>query len=119
MPTLTTIASFPATLGAPFGSLFTDSSGNLLGVASVRPPGGVERLVKEPGIASVAAHRLDRQLPLVSDGQREEGVRLGEGFGDQLGGDAVIDDVEEAHGAARRADLSSDRCQRGAVTFGR
>jgi uncharacterized repeat protein (TIGR03803 family) len=33
MPTVTTIASFPQILGAPSGSLFMDSSGNLLGAA--------------------------------------------------------------------------------------
>jgi hypothetical protein len=31
MPTVTTIASFPLTLNSPVGSLFMDSSGNLLG----------------------------------------------------------------------------------------
>ena len=54
------------------------------GLFHVRPPGRVERLVKEPGITSVAANCLDRKLPLVGDGQREEVARLGEGLGDQL-----------------------------------
>ena len=66
--------------------------------------------MKEPGIASVAADRLDRQLPLVGDGQREEVVRVGEGFCDQRSVDTVIDDIEKAHVAARRADLRGDPC---------
>jgi hypothetical protein len=79
----------------------------------------VERLVKEPGITSVAANGLDRELPLVGDGQREELVRLGEGLGDQLWVDTVVDDIEEAHVAARRANLCSDPRQRGAFAFAR
>jgi hypothetical protein len=89
------------------------------GLFHVRSAAGVERLVKEPGIASVAANRLDRQRPLISDGQREELARLGEGFGDQLLVDTVVDDVEEAHVAARRAHLHRDSCQRSSASFAR
>src|ERR1700723_855588 len=81
----------------------------------VWPARGVERFVKEPGIASVAANCLDRELPFVGDGQREEVARLGEGFGDQLLIDTMVDDVEEAHVAARRANLSDDPGRRGAI----
>jgi hypothetical protein len=75
--------------------------------------------VKEPGIAAVAANRLDRELPLVGEGQREEVPRLGEGFGDQLLVDTMVDDVEEAHVAARRANFSDDPAQRGAIRLAR
>jgi uncharacterized repeat protein (TIGR03803 family) len=40
MPTVTTIASFPSTLGGPYGSLFMDSSGNLLGATLLGVTGG-------------------------------------------------------------------------------
>jgi hypothetical protein len=89
------------------GKLETDVEG-FFHVWSTR---GVERFVKETGIASVAANRLDRELPLVGDGQREEVARLGEGFSDQLLVDTVIDDVEEARVAARRTNLRGDPCQ--------
>ena len=85
----------------------------------VWPARGVERFVKEPGIASVAANCLDRELPFVGDGQREEVARLGEGFGDQLLIDTMVDDVEEAHVAARRANLSDDPGRRGAIRLAR
>jgi hypothetical protein len=73
--------------------------------------------VKEPGIASVAANCLDRKLSLVDDGQREEVVRLGEGFRDQPWVDTVVDYIEEAHVAARRANFCGDPCQGGAIAF--
>jgi hypothetical protein len=56
------------------GKLKTDVEG----LFHVRSPGGIERLVKETGIASVATNRLDRELPLVGNGQREDLARLGE-----------------------------------------
>ena len=89
------------------------------GLFHVRSASGIKRLVEEPGIASVAANCLDRKLPLVGDGQREEVARLGEGFGDQLWVDTMVDDVEEAHVAARRANLSDDPGQRGAIRLAR
>jgi hypothetical protein len=52
------------------GKLETDVEGFF----HVWPARGVERFVKEPGIASVAADCLHRELPLVGDGQREEVV---------------------------------------------
>lgn len=93
-------------IGIVRGKLETDVEGLL----HVRPPRGIERFVKEAGIASVAADRLDRKLPLVGDGQRKEVVRVGEGFCGQRSVDTVIDDIEEAQVAARRADLRGDPC---------
>ena len=102
-----------------FGIVRAKVETDVEGLFHVRPARRVERLVKEPGIATVAAHALDRKLPLVGDGQREEVMRLGEGFGDQLRGDAVVDDVEEAHVPARRADLRGDPRRRSSGSFGR
>ena len=73
--------------------------------------------MKEPGIASVAANRLDRELPLVGDGQREEVARLGEGFGDQVLIDTVVDNLEEAHVAAHPVHLRREPCQRTSASF--
>jgi hypothetical protein len=75
--------------------------------------------MKETGIASVATNRLDRELQLVGDGQREELARLGEGFGDQLFVDFVVDDIKEAYVATGGADLLGDPCQRGSIAFAR
>jgi hypothetical protein len=100
-----------------FGIVRSKLEADVEGLFHVGPPGGVERLVKQPGITPVAANRFDRKLPLVRDGQREEVVRLGEGFRDQLWGDTVVDDIEEAHVAARGADLWGEPCQRYAIAF--
>ena len=67
--------------------------------------GRIERLVQQPGIAAVAADLLDRDLRLLGDRQREERPGLREGLVHQRSRDAVVDDVEEADGAAGARDL--------------
>ena len=83
------------------------------------PRAGSSASCKKPGIASIAANRLDRQLRLSATGSAKKSMRLGEGFGDQLCVDTVIDDIEEADVAARCADLRGDPVQRGPIAFAR
>ena len=42
------------------------------GLLHIRSSRRVERLMQKTGIAAIAADRLDRELPLVGNGQREE-----------------------------------------------
>jgi hypothetical protein len=61
MPTVTTIASFPVTMGFPSGSLFMDSSGNLLGAAGGGAAGTTYEIARIGG--SYAATPAFRRRP--------------------------------------------------------
>ena len=73
--------------------------------------------MQKAGIAAIAADCFDREPPLVGQRQREELVRLREGFGDERCLDPVVDDIKEADVPAGRADVSGDPSQRGPIVF--
>ena len=73
--------------------------------------------MQKAGITAIAADRFDREPPLVGQRQREELVRLREGFGDEPRLHAVVDDIEEADVPTGRADLGADSGQRGPIVL--
>ena len=66
-------------------------------------------------IAAVAADLRHRDLHLRREGQREEGMRLSEGRIHQGARHAVIDEIEEADGAAGARDLLAAALEAGVL----
>ena len=77
MPTVTTIASFPQTLSSPVGSLFMDSSGDLLGgeAFDISDSGFAPAPTLTPVFSSILWQNANGQASIWEDGRNDQDRR--------------------------------------------